>query len=313
MIVGKMKLLLPDTLSPSQLSTFLKCPVKWKYRYVDKLISVRPKSIAMEKGSYIHELFHLFYGMLEQGVEIGDPLIIQVITDRVTSDIMALPEEERDWKFQEVVTRIVFDYIKNRSTEIDLTLSKIEAEVHLEYEFDGRNFHGYADLIYYCTRRKRWVIRDHKTGGKDIRNDAWVESELQLLFYACIFYLITGEVAILEVSWIQSNPPKKVSPESILYGLHSADIPEIQLLNYWDYIKDMHEAQQNPILLHNRTGCSGCPYYPICRAELRGYSADGILRANYGQVQPEDSKPDKKDTAVILDNYGWGGDRVSSS
>ena len=56
--------------SASSASTYLQCPAKWKYRYIDRLPET--KSEALEKGTMVHKALERYwtggYGKPEQGV-----------------------------------------------------------------------------------------------------------------------------------------------------------------------------------------------------------------------------------------------------
>jgi len=56
--------------SASSASTYLQCPAKWKYRYIDRLPET--KSEALEKGTMVHKALERYwtggYGKPEQGI-----------------------------------------------------------------------------------------------------------------------------------------------------------------------------------------------------------------------------------------------------
>jgi hypothetical protein len=277
----------------------------WEFAYVEKLKSKGSNPLFFEKGSYAHELLHLYYSLVKAGYPVGSPILIQTITDRVKVDlqeeISRAAEDKRapDIDFYRDISKAILHYVKAISPKIDSKIDLIEHEYHLEHlneEFDV-TLHGYIDLLYYDTIRKQWAIRDHKTGAKNTWTNQKVEEDIQLLFYGTLWYILTGEVARVEINFICSKPPSKPSASTVLYGLFEAHHTAKTYQSFWEYLQLVLVRMSNPQTLQNLAICSSCAYKRICRAGLRGYSADQIKKANFNgphnkpiiEVQEQDS------------------------
>ena len=71
----------PDTavkISPSRLACFQDCPKKYDYVYRQSLQLKTPvQRVAFDKGNYCHELLHVYYQMLQSGVEPGSEFALR--------------------------------------------------------------------------------------------------------------------------------------------------------------------------------------------------------------------------------------------
>lgn len=282
-----------ESLSPSQLSVWNECEQKWDFAYRQKLHPMRGRVVAFEKGSYIHEIMHLYYQLVRE-FGLGNPIIMITIQERFKADlakyIVACNEYEIpvDMNFYRDISKTVVDYINHQSPLIDKGMTDILVEHHLEYVYDGRLFHGFADLIY--KKAGVWHIRDHKSGTKNTYETKFVERVEQLLFYGTLWYMITGEVAIPEINFIHSAPPTSPKPGTVIFGLFEASHTKASYETYWNHLVRIHEKQKSSQVERNYSACKYCAYYPICRADLRGYSAENIIKYRFnGTVSDSDS------------------------
>lgn len=279
---------IPSSLSPSQLAVWLTCEQRWHYSYVDELKAHGPNFIWFAKGSYIHELLHYYYGLLNSGFLIGDDILMDTIKSRIMADLEEADKESKktgeevDFEFFKDVTNTVIRYVTNRSPMIDANIKfdTMKVEEHLEYEWDGRNFHGFMDLLYYDTDVKRMVVRDHKTGGRDTFSSDVVYRNIQLKMYATLFYKVYGELPLAEVNWLNSNPPKNPK-KTKLYGTYRAEYKEETLQSFWKYLQESHVAQRDNKPRRNLAACNKCAYFPICDSKDKGLSVENIVRGNY--------------------------------
>ena len=309
--------ILPDSLSPSQLSTWQDCEVKWDFAYQKRLKPHGPDWLHFAKGSYIHELLHYYYEMVRSGYEIGDPILVKTMQYRIQSDLQArtaeLKEGEKiDYEFFADVSRIVINYVEHRSPAIDRAINQIQIEQHLTHTYDNREFHGYADLIYWDSVRKVWVIRDHKSGTRNTFSPDNVFRNGQLLMYGTIYWIMTGIVAEVEINFVHSKPPKSANSTTKLFDTVRVAHTEETYKNFWEYIMECHERQKNGKPLRNLFACGNCAYFPICNAELRGFSSDVIVRSMYVKsdqaIQPEHTSQGSKAAKTLTVNFGGGND-----
>lgn len=263
---------------------------KWK--------SFRP----LDKGNYIHELLHYYYNLLKS-YEIGDEQIIQLMQERMKEDLENANSPDSLSFFNECISTVI-GYILYRSPIIDSHVrSDFQVESHLEYTFLDRLFHGYIDFIYFNTSLNNWVIRDHKTGARNSWNQKKVETLPQLLFYGTIFYLLFEEVPYLELSWINSDPPKSEKAKTPKWDIYRFKPKDYTLLGFWRYLVEVHKQQKTLHTLRNLTECANCPYFLICDSELKGLSADLIIKTQF-TIQEEDSSENRENISRVPNYFG---------
>lgn len=280
--------MIPPSLSPSQLTVWNTCEYKWHLQYVESLAPVGPEKIWFAKGSYLHELLHYYYGMLASGITIGDPIILDVLTERIKRDLTDADVDNA--KFFEECVRTIYSYVKDRSPLIDTGMTEIDVERELVLMHDGRGFHGFMDLLYYDKDVNRWVIRDHKTGNRDTYSVMTVRTSSQLKFYATLAYKILGIVPMVEISWINSSPPKKPG-RTKLWNLVRVDFKIEQLEYFWNYLQGKHNDQKNLTPSKNLGECSHCPYLPICESQEMDIPYEQLKERLYRRVQRKSLQP----------------------
>lgn len=265
------------------------CEKRWYFNYVEELVPYGPDWLHFAKGSYLHELLHYYYSLVESGYPVGDDTLIKAVIARVKEDLEEA--DNPDLEFYQMCMRTIIAYMEQRSPVIDQKISKLSIESHLQVEYDGRKIHGYTDLIYYDNETKRWVVRDHKTGNRNVYDQRAVFGNGQLLFYGTLLYLTEGIVPDLEINWINSTPPKNPK-QTQLFATYRVSHTEETYKQFWEYLQETHNRQKNTPPLRNLMSCGKCPYHPICSSELRGLSTDLIKQSRYGQkdtVQTEDT------------------------
>ena len=288
------------TLSPSQLSIFQLCNRRWQYQYKEGLLPRVPSSRQMAKGSYIHDILHYYYGLIQAGYPVGDPDLLVLIRDRINQDIKETPNP--DYKFFEECARTVVNYILDRSPVIDSKLKDLQVEAHLEYTLlNGYVLHGFVDLISDA-------IRDHKTGERNTFDSKSVSRNQQLMFYSTLYFKLTGDNLPVEISWIHSNPPK--TSKNPIYSLTRTSFSDAKLEGFFDYLEkitDLLLTDQDH--LQNFSACGNCPYFHLCDFELKGLDT-ALLRKN-GYVNKstknEATKEDSKDKPLQALDLRWRG------
>jgi len=248
----------------------------------------------MDKGSYIHELCHFYYSLLNE-FEIGDTELLDILKARVAQDFEEAGDEV-DPIFYDECIRTFIGFVINRSPMIDMDITDLLVEYHLQREYNGRLIHGFADLIYWDTKSKVRVIRDHKTGGNPTTHSQHsTDTSFQLNTYGTLWYLETGEVAELETNFLHSQPPKN-PVKTELFKTYRSKRSATFYENWWNYLKEIDNKQREPGTLQNLSSCGNCPYLPICRLELKGIDPWVVIRTRYeseNTVQsenPDDSK-----------------------
>jgi len=157
-------------LSKSQMNTYLQCPMKWKFQYIDGKKS--KGSPQMFRGIKVHSNIKKFY----DNIEIKDNKIIP------KSDLGELGQFE---KFQE---RRIQSCI-NEQGEFNL---KYFAPIEQELKVSDENvkLRGFIDAVYINPKDDGVIIIDWKTGK--YRPDKFSDYRFELAVYAELYRLTKG-------------------------------------------------------------------------------------------------------------------------
>ena len=157
-------------LSKSQMNTYLQCPMKWKYQYIDKRKS--KGSPAMWRGIKVHSNIEKFYN----NIEIKDGKIVP------KTDLGELG------KFMDFEQRRIQNCI-NEKGEVDLKyFNPVAQEMKLVNQ--DLKIQGYIDAVYRHYKDDGIIVLDWKTGK--YRPDSFSSYRFELAVYAELYRLETG-------------------------------------------------------------------------------------------------------------------------
>lgn len=289
--------------SPSQLNVYKECPKKWEFVYVHGY-KFKGSKAYFDIGNYTHELFHVYYHLLQNGADPGSDFTIAAIKARIANDLANASADNVE--VYATVSKTVENYIAHRSRKIDRgnTILAVEGT----YEFPvvtpkGREiiFHGIIDLLYKDLRC-RTIVRDHKTSGNaGAWNERKVQLDPQLLMYCAVIYKQMGVIPVGEINFINTFNYKKAKPLDELYDLYRVEHTETSLERFWESTLQLIDMMlDSPVVPHYSTSCASCPFNDVCKLELRGISAKQILANNFEVVQRDYSI--KRGSGLSADN-----------
>lgn len=186
----------PAALSYSSIHTYLECPLRWKFLYVDRLPET-PRgyfSFGRSVHSVLEELLRPFLRpvirkgaqgeqrTLEEfgpgprtGVEpIGPEALLHLLDRRWIRDGYESPEEEE--RYRELGRQILLRY---REGLVASPPTPVAVEAHLEATWEGVPLHGYVDRIDLLPSGGLEIV-DYKTGRGLTAQDAIDSSQLAI-------------------------------------------------------------------------------------------------------------------------------------
>ncbi len=163
-----MALALPETLSPSKVSSFTDCALAFRYSAIDRL--PEEPTVAATRGSLVHlALEHLF----EREPEDRTPANAQVDLQRAIEEFRSDPEfialdldAEAEAQFHAEAARLVGNYF---DLEDPTTIRPIGLELRLEAEVGGLRLRGIIDRLE-LDEHGGLVVTDYKTGRSPGQN-----------------------------------------------------------------------------------------------------------------------------------------------
>jgi len=165
-----------DHISVTQLKMYLRCPLQYKFHYIDGLKIPPPSTITL--GKTIHQTLEENFS---QKIKTQKDLPLEYLKDYfsdiwdIESKETQFEEDEKPGKVKDEGINLVSIYHKTHSPQI-IPIS-VEEEFELEFANSPLKLKGYIDLI-----DKNHTIIDHKVKSRSM-NKQDAEQDLQLTAY----------------------------------------------------------------------------------------------------------------------------------
>lgn len=189
--------------SHSKLSTFEQCRLKFKYRYIDKIITIE-KSIETFLGKIVHNTLEWLYNQVK---EKKIPTIDEVITyylnnweENYKPTIKIVKQEltTMDY-FNKGVQFLINYYIKHKPFN-DNTL-EIEKRIFIKLDEEGKyKLQGFIDRLVHNLEKDELEIHDYKTGNT-LPTQEKIENDRQLALYSIAVKELFGKEKDVLLIW----------------------------------------------------------------------------------------------------------------
>lgn len=248
--------------SYTRLSTWLRCPRKYRLKYLDDAVEERT-SPALIFGAAVHEAAEAYFLGVRDGVIPGADEVIGIF-DRAFDDSVELGEEMGvpvDWG------KMKQDELRDRGhaslgkflekVEKDITVLDVERRFEFEIE-PGRFVEGVLDLILQGESGVRVV--DIKTASSSLGPDK-LNFDAQPTVYLLAAEELYGQPASFEF-WALI---KTKTPRFTVYPVHRNDADRAELL---DAIREVEAATALGVFPRRRDWqCTGCEFRDRCKGE----------------------------------------------
>lgn len=165
----------PRVHSNSSLKSFRRCPLQWRFKYVEGL-KAKERGLPLKRGSWMHELLEVHY----QG---GDWRERQAL---LTGQFMELFEEEREQygDLPAETERMMTSYLM-RWAKHDAGLEIVDVEIDEQVKLpNGDSFRFIIDLLVKEEDGGLWIW-DHKTSGEFLPEGFMlIDAQLSRYFWA---------------------------------------------------------------------------------------------------------------------------------
>lgn len=166
-----------EKISVTKLKMYLRCPLQYKFRYVDGL-KIPPTS-SLTLGKSIHSALETNYTQkIESKKDLSAGEVLDLFSARWEKEAKEteFKKDEKPGKIKDDGVKMIDIYHKQVSPTIMPKL--VEHEFEMSFQNVGYKLHGYVDLI-----DTQDVIIDHKTSKRSM-SEKDVVSDLQLTCYA---------------------------------------------------------------------------------------------------------------------------------
>ena len=286
-----------EYVSPSRLSCWLACPLRWAFRYRDGLRT--PTTASLFTGKAVHASLECYYRHRQLGVTLEADEVnrrsLESWAQLVDEENMTFDSPESEGAMQRQVSDLVRVYLDTVPKDEKPLAVEVAAEAPLVDPFTGEDLGlpmvGVIDLV--LDGQAGPIIVDHKTAARS-SEPMEISHDIQLSSYAWLYRQITGQQeAGLEIrSLIKTKVPKcEFHPYAARTEAHFRRLFAV-LHEYVDALgRDTFNYRPG-------FGCALCDFREQCRA-WAGYSA--LCRISVFDRQPPSWLPVSSVPAVNRD------------
>jgi RecB family exonuclease len=203
-----------DYISPSRLNLWLRCPLAWKARYIDKIRT--PTTAALFVGTRVHDGLEVYYRHRQLGIALDTDAVVQRVTDSwdaaVAAETIDFKSADESHQLRDQAAALVKMYLDTVDTQEPKPLAvETSLEIPLVDPDTGQDLGipllGVVDLILEDDHGP--LVIDFKTAAKSAAPFE-ITHEVQLSSYAYLFRHATArEEGGLEIrSLIKTKTPK---------------------------------------------------------------------------------------------------------
>lgn len=287
-------------LSPTSISTYLKCPMQFYLKYIENVSDNTPDESIQANviGNIVHSTFEFLYKHFDKGIitsEYYDEIVKKYYNEAFNHALVennfpkGLPETGFNYLSQimiEEITRNFIDYEREYLKKgNELTIIGLEENLTYTFDIDGTevNLTGFADRIDFANDKVR--IIDYKSGQvkdddvliKDTSENLsdLTEKSLQLTIYKYLYKKNNTEVNIEDI-------------EPAIYGLLKVSNPFFPLKNcsdafdndtlmdtcdiqFEELFREILDVNKPFVQVADETKCNNCDFMTICKRIPKKY------------------------------------------
>lgn len=247
--------------SHSRLSTFEQCPLKFKYRYIDKIIPEVEHTIESFLGGVVHDSLEWLYLEVKAGkIPTLDELILYYSNNwekNYTPDIKIVRNGNgfsmKDY-FNKGVKFLLNYYLKHQPFD-DNTL-EVEKKILINLDQEGRyKLQGFIDRLAHNPQTGEYEIHDYKTAN-NLPNKEKIDTDKQLAFYALGIKNLFGEEKKVKLIWHYLAHGIKITSQRTNEELQKLKEETIELIKRIELTEEFNPCKS--IL------CNWCEYKTMC-------------------------------------------------
>ncbi len=200
--------------SHSRISTFEQCPLKFKFRYIDKIIPEIEKTIETHLGSAVHETLEWIYNQKQKGETptLDDAIMHYTKTWRkdFSEEIVIVKDHLNKKDYYNKGVEFIANYYKTNHPFEDGT-EEIEKKIFLELDKDGKyKIIGFIDRLAKNPETGHIEIHDYKTANT-LPSKEKINNDRQLALYAMAIKEKRGYDKKVTLNWHYLAHNKKIT------------------------------------------------------------------------------------------------------
>jgi len=269
--------------SHSKLSAFEQCKLKFKFRYIDKIVPEIEKTIESHLGHSVHSTLQWLYTEVKNK---KIPTIEEIIIyysekwqESFSPETLIINKNltEKDY-FHKGLQFLLNYYTQNHPFD-DNTL-EVEKKIIIKLDDKGEyQIIGFIDRLVYNLKTSRYEIHDYKTAN-NLPTQERINDDRQLALYSIAIKELFGHDKEVILIWHYLAHDKKIISERTNEQLTQLKQETLEL------IKQIEQTQEFPA---NKTIlCDWCEYKSICPAWGNRSPKQKEKQSNLGEYYFED-------------------------
>lgn len=173
--------------SHSKLQSFEQCPLKYKFRYIDKIVPEIKQTIEGFLGNMVHEsLEHLYKASMKKITIPLDELIefyARSWKEKITPEVKIVKEDVSEEFYFNKGIKFLINYYQKHAPFFDNT---IETEKKIFVKLDNYGNYkliGFIDRLVYDKEKNIFEIHDYKTSSS-LKSQDELDKDRQLALYS---------------------------------------------------------------------------------------------------------------------------------
>lgn len=255
------KFLMKGVYSHSKLSTFEQCPLKFKYRYIDKIIPEIEKTIESHLGSIIHTTLEWIYSQVKEGEIPSIDSVVLYYSENWQKEYksgMIIVNQDLTPKdyFNKGIQFLIDYYVKYKPFD-DGTI-ELEKKIKLKLDEKGNyKIIGFIDRLVKNLQTGAYEVHDYKTANS-LPTQERVDNDRQLALYAIAIKQEFGNHEEVCLVWHYLAHDKKICSSRTNEQLEVLKQETLELIKKIESTTEF-SFNKGPL-------CNWCEYKQMCPA-----------------------------------------------
>ena len=247
--------------SYSRISTFEKCPLKFRFRYIDKIIPEIEKTIEAHLGKTVHSALEHLYKYVQKGKILSVDDIIRYYSSvwekDFTPDTIIVNHGLTEKDYFNKGIQFIVSYYTTHHPFPDNTID-IEKKIFLELEESGEyKIQGFIDRLVYNLKTGEYEIHDYKTANYPPSIET-LKKDRQLALYSLAIKKLYGSDKEVNLIWHFLAHNKRVRLKKTNKELEELRIETLSTIKVIEATEDFPPKKSRL--------CDWCEYKSICPA-----------------------------------------------
>ncbi len=247
--------------SHSRLSSFEQCKLKYKFRYIDKIIPDMERTIESYLGNVVHSVLEWLYNQVKKNeIPTIDEVIVkysEIWKKEYEEEILIVKKQMTAGDYFNKGIQFLIDYYMRHKPFDDNTLA-VEKEIIFNLDDEGNyKIRGFIDRLVYNLDTEEYEVHDYKTSN-NLPKQKFLDKDRQLALYSIAIKELFGEEKKVILVWHYLSFNQKLYSKRTDEQLKQLKQETLNLIR---------EIELTSNFSHKKSAlCNWCEYKSICPA-----------------------------------------------